>query len=138
LCDESCSATAASTYGCHDPSELSIESGELFNFGSACGEGMSVTGFAAAPYPLNGAGLRDVGQWVTRQKDQVRPLPGCDTSSIREPEHSGRFSSRSLQGPRRADATPHQKFKFSVQACAERGARTGSVRASKESDPRIG
>jgi hypothetical protein len=97
----------AFAHGCHDLGELSVESVKLLSFGSARDEGVSIAGYAPAPYPLNGARRGDVRQRVTGHEDQVRALPGGDTSSVGEAEHSCRFSRSSGQGLRRADAAPY-------------------------------
>src|ERR1039457_7257753 len=92
------SAGPAFAHGCHDLGELSVESVKLLSFGSARDEGVPVAGYAPAPYPLNGARRGDVRQRVTGHEDQVRALPGGDTSSVGEAEHSCRFSRGSGQG----------------------------------------
>ena len=109
----------AFTHGCHDLGELGVESVKLLSFGSARGEGVSIAGYAPAPYPLDGARRGDVRQRVTGHQDQVRALPGGDTSSVGEAEHSCRFSRGSGQGLRRADAAPDKEFELSVQACPD-------------------
>ncbi len=109
----------AFAHGCHDLGELGVESVKLLSFGSARDEGASIAGYAPAPYPLNGARRGDVGQRVTGHEDQVRALPGGDTSSVGEAEHSCRFSRGRSQGLRRADAAPYKEFELSVQACSE-------------------
>src|SRR5450755_2389374 len=132
------SAGPAFAHGCHDLGELSVESVKLLSFGSARDEGVSIAGYAPAPYPLDGARRGDVRQRVTGHEDQVRALPGGDTSSVGEAEHSCRFSRGSGQGLRRADAAPYKEFELSVQACSEHGPRVRSIRARQQSDPRIG
>ncbi len=128
----------AFAHGCHDLGELSVERVKLLSFGSARDEGVPVAGYAPAPYPLNGARRGDVRQRVTGHEDQVRVLPGGDTSSVGEAEHSCRFSRGSGQGLRRADAAPDKEFELSVQACSEHGPRVRSIRARQQSDHRIG
>ena len=107
----------AFAHGCHDLGKLGVESVKLLSFGSARDEGVSIAGYAPAPYPLNGARRGDVRQRVTGHQDQVRALPGDDMSPVGEAEHSCRFSRGSGQGLRRADAAPDKEFELSVQAC---------------------
>ena len=98
---------------------------------------MSIAGYAPAPYPLNGARRGDVRQRVTGHQDQVRALPGGDTSSVGEAEHSCRFSRGSGQSLRRADAAPDKEFELSVQACSERGPRVRGIRARQQNGAAI-
>src|SRR6202034_698852 len=70
----------AFAYGGHDLGQLSVESVKLLGFGPAGDEGVSIAGYAPAPYPLNGARGGDVRQRVTGHEDQVRAQPGGDTS----------------------------------------------------------
>ena len=132
------SAGPAFAHGRHDLGELGVESVKLLSFGSARDEGAPVTGYAAAPYPLNRARRGDVRQRVTGHEDQVRALPGGDTSSVGQAEHPCRFSRGSGQGLRRADAAPDKEFELSVQACSEYGPRVRGIRARQQSDPRTG
>jgi hypothetical protein len=100
----------AFAHGCYDLGELGVESVKLLSFGSARDEGVPIAGYAPAPYPLNGARRGDVRQRVTGHQEQVRALPGGDTSPVGEAEHSCRFSRGSGQGLRRADAAPDQEY----------------------------
>src|ERR1035438_4123477 len=100
----------AFAHGCHDLGELGVESVKLLSFGSARGESVSIAGYAPAPYPLNGACRGDVRQRVTGHEDQVRALPGGDTSPVGEAEHSCRLRRGSGQGLRRADTAPDKEL----------------------------
>ncbi len=132
------SAGPAFAHGCHDLGKLGVESVKLLSFGSARGEGVPIAGCAPAPDTLHGARRGDVRQRVTGHEDQVRALPGGDTSSVGEAEYSCRFSRGSGQGLCRADPAPYEEFELPVQACSEHGPRVRSIRARQQSNPRIG
>ena len=81
----------AFAHGCHDLGDLGVESVKLLSFGSARDGGAAIAGCARAPYPLDRASCGDVSQRVTGHEDQVRAVPGLDTSSVGEAEESRRF-----------------------------------------------
>ena len=93
---------------------------------------------ARAPYPLNRERCGDVRQRVTGHQDQVRALPGRDTSSVGEAEQSCRFGCGSGQGLRRADAAPDQEFQLPVRPAPNTVPGVRGVGARQQSDPLIG